>query len=200
MKAILLDLGNVIVPFDFSIVYKRLHDYCGLEPEVLRQQIHQTGLIPLFETGGIEPREFVRGLSDAVGLEIDYQQFCDIWNSIFSRETLIPDSLLKDLHVRHRLILVSNTNAIHFEMIRATYPIMKHFDGWILSYEVGAMKPALAIFEAAVRAAGCGPTECFFADDIEAYVAAAGAMGIKASVFHGYERLQNDLLRAGIRW
>ena len=95
-------------------------------------------------------------------------------------------------------MLVSNTNAIHFEMIRENYPLLRHFDALILSYEVQAMKPSPRIFEAAVRAAGCLPEECFFTDDIPEYVEAARAQGIDACVFEGFERLQQDLKNRGV--
>ena len=53
-------------------------------------------------------------------LEVDYDQFRVIWSSIFT-EILIPESMLEGLGRRYRLVLVSNTNALHFEMIRETY-------------------------------------------------------------------------------
>ena len=44
-----------------------------------------------FETGLIEPRDFVEQLSRLLDLRMDYDQFCEIWSSIFT-ETLIPES------------------------------------------------------------------------------------------------------------
>jgi putative hydrolase of the HAD superfamily len=198
VRAVLFDLGKVIVPFDFMIGYRALEAECGLTPETIRRRIAETGLVPQLETGLVEPREFVDRLCAGLGVGLSYARFCEIWSSIFSRQTLIPDSFLKHLHGKYRLVLVSNTNAIHFEMIRENYPLLRHFDALILSYEVQAMKPSPRIFEAAVRAAGYLPEECFFTDDIPEYVEAARAQGIDACVFEGFERLQQDLKNRGV--
>ena len=95
-------------------------------------------------------------------------------------------------------MLLSNTNAIHFEMVRRTYPILRHFDAFCLSYEVKAMKPDPKIYRAAVEMAGCLPEECFYTDDIAAYVEGAQRIGIDAVQFEGAEQLQREMRARGI--
>ena len=51
-------------------------------------------------------------------LRITYEQFCEIWSSIFLPEILVPESLLAGIAERYRLLVLSNTNAIHFDMVR----------------------------------------------------------------------------------
>ena len=198
IRAILLDLGKVIVPFDFLIGYRALESRCGVSPDEIRARIRKTGLVPQLETGLIEPQHFVDRLCSEIGVALSYPDFCEIWSSIFARQTLIPDSFLKQLHVNHKLVLVSNTNAIHFEMIRENYPLLRHFDALILSYQVRAMKPSPVIFEAAVEAAGCKPGECFFTDDIPEYAEGARRCGIDAVTFEGFEQLQQELRARGV--
>ena len=198
IKAILLDLGRVIIPFDFMIGYRAIEERCGVPTDEIRERVRQTGLVPQLETGLLQSEDFVSRVCEAIGVELTYSEFSEIWSSIFSRETLIPDRFLSDLHTKYRLVLVSNTNAIHFEAIPARYPLLRHFDALILSYEVGAMKPSPAIFDAAVLAAGCRPDECFFTDDIPEYVEAARRLGIHAEVFEGFAQLQTRLLEHGV--
>lgn len=200
IRAILFDLGKVLIPFDFTIGYRILQQRCGLEPDTLRERIRATGLVPQFETGLIEPAEFVRRLSEGVGLDISYGEFCGIWSSIFGKNTLISEAFVEALHRRYPLILVSNTNAIHFEMVRENYPILRHFDRYILSYEVKAMKPSPLIYEAAVRAAGCAPEECFFTDDIPEYAEGARRFGIDAVQFQSESQIAGELRSRGVEW
>jgi len=192
-RAILLDLGKVIVHFDFSIGYRAFEERRGLPATEIRERIRATGLVPRFETGLIEPRAFVRQLCEAIGLEIGYDDFCDIWSSIFSRETILPESLIESLASHYPLVLVSNTNALHFGMVRENYNIIRHFHTLVLSYEVGAMKPSPAIYDAAVRAAGCAPEECFFTDDIAEYVEGARQFGIDAVQFQDLAHFRREL-------
>ena len=55
--------------------------------------------------------------------------------------------------------------------------MLRHFHDLVLSYEVKAMKPQPEIYQAALDMAGCRPEECFYTDDIAAYVEGAQADG-----------------------
>jgi glucose-1-phosphatase len=200
IKAVIFDLGRVIVPFDFNRGYVRLEPLCGIPAAEIPKRIAPTGLVPLFESGGIEPRDFVRELSRHLNLDTTYENFCDIWSSIFLPNPLIPESMFAGIAQKHRLLLLSNTNAIHFRMIRENYPILRHFHSFVLSYEVGAMKPLPRIYQRAIEEAGCLPEECFFTDDIPDYVAGASAQGIDAVQFESAEQIEAELRKRGVKW
>jgi len=196
-KAIILDLGRVLVNFDFARGYQALQPFCPYSAAEIPKRLATTRLVEDFETGLVEPHDFVAQMGALLGFSLDYRQFCAIWGSIFA-ETLVPESLLESLAARYRLVMLSNTNAIHFQMIREAYPLVRHFHELVLSYEVKAMKPRREIFERAIERAGCQPEECFYTDDIEAYVAVARQLGIDAEQFRGLPQLRADLRSRGI--
>jgi glucose-1-phosphatase len=198
-KAIIFDLGKVLVPFDFKIGYRALKNACSYGVDEIPRRIAETGLVERFEKGLIESREFVRQLSAALDLRIDYGAFCQAWSSIFTGQ-LIADTVLESLAGRYRLLLLSNTNAIHWQMIRETYPMVAYFHDRVLSFEVHAMKPETAIFHAALERAGCRPEECFFTDDISANVEAARREGMDAVQFESPLQLQQEMAKRGISW
>ena len=199
-KALIFDLGKTLVHFDFARGYRALETLCPHPAAEIPRRLAGTGLVEKFETGLVEPRDFVAQMALALELEVDYGRFCEIWGSIFA-DTLVPDSLLEALHARYRLVLLSNTNAIHFEFIRERYaPLLRHFDGLVLSYEVKSMKPQPGIYRAAIEMAGCRAGECFYTDDIAEYVEGARALGIDAVQFRNAAQLERDLLARGIRW
>jgi len=200
IKTIIFDLGKVIVPFDFSRAYEGIAPLCNLTPAEIPERLRGTDLVTRFESGQIEPRPFVQAFAAHLNLEIGYGDFCDIWSSIFLPHTLIPESLLVGLGDRYRLLLLSNTNAIHFEMVSERYPLLRHFDEYILSYKVGAMKPSPQIYEAALAQAQCSPEECFFTDDIPAYVEGAKTHGIDAVQFQSAEQIETELRARGVVW
>jgi len=200
IKAVIFDLGRVIVPFDFNRGYARLSPLCGIPAAEIPGRISPTGLVPLFESGGIGPRDFVRELSKHLNLDISYENFCEIWSSIFLPQTLIPESMLAGIARNYRLVLLSNTNAIHFEMVRETYPLLRHFHSYVLSHEVGAMKPLPPIYRRAIEEAGCLPEECFFTDDMPAFVEGARAQGIDAVQFESAVQIEAELRKRGVNW
>jgi glucose-1-phosphatase len=200
IKSIVFDLGRVLIPFDFTNGYNGISALTGLPHDEIRARLKQDGLVVRFETGLMGAHDFVSAVSKLLEADIPYEQFCEIWSSIFLPETLFPESFIEALHANCRLVLLSNTNVIHFTMIRERYPILRHFDSYVLSYEVRAMKPSAEIYAAAVREARCLPGECFFTDDIEDYVTGARQYGIDAVQFESCEQIQRELRSRGVRW
>jgi putative hydrolase of the HAD superfamily len=198
-KAIIFDLGRVLVDFDFERWRKALEGFCPYDAVEIRRRIAATDLVERFETGLIEPLDFVAQLSGILDLDIEYAGFCRLWSGIFT-DPLVPEAMLEGLAARYRLVLLSNTNAIHFEMIRENYPLLRHFHERVLSYQEHAMKPSPEIFQAALKLCGCLPEECFYTDDIAAYVEAARQLGIDAVQFESLAQLQRELKARGICW
>ena len=202
IKAVIFDLGKVIVPFDFTRAYRAMAEVCPYTPEEIPKRIGtvSTGLLRRFETGQVDPEQFVNQLCGALDLRVEYARFCEIFSSIFLPGPLIPENMLEGLRRRYRLLILSNTNAIHFPMIRENYPLLRHFDDYVLSYEVGAMKPSPRIYEEAIARAQCAAEECFFTDDIAEYVAAARQAGMDAVQFQSAAQIQSELSERGVTW
>ena len=196
-KAIIFDLGRVLINFDFARGYRALEPLCPYSAAEIPKRLSTTTLVQDFETGLLEPHDFVARMGELLGFSLHYDQFCSIWSSIFA-ETLVPESLLESLAARYRLLILSNTNAIHFESVRERYPLVRHFHDLVLSYEVKAMKPHREIYDRAIELAGCSPSQCFYTDDIAEYVEAARELGIDAAQFCGVEQLMEELRRRGI--
>jgi epoxide hydrolase-like predicted phosphatase len=199
IKAIFFDLGNVIVPFNVELAYARMAQLCSCRSEEVAARIRATGLVRPFEKGEIAAEPFVRELSAALGLKLTYQEFCDWWSCVFLPEPLVPEALLKDLRSRHRLLALSNTNPIHFAMLQEAYPLLRHFDDYVLSYQVGAAKPEAKIYREAIARAECRPEECFFTDDLAPNIEAAREHGIDAVQFLSAEQLECELRARGLR-
>ena len=62
------------------------------------------------------------------------------------------------------------------------------------------MKPEPEIFRAAIERAGCSPKECFYTDDIEAFVVAAREQGIDAVQFESPAQIEREMNARGISW
>jgi putative hydrolase of the HAD superfamily len=196
-KALIFDLGRVLVHFDFTAAYNSIAQLCPPPAPDIPMRFFGTDLLRRLETGRMSADEFHHAFCKLFGFQLDYQPFCDIWTSIFTGE-LMPESFLEGLAKRYRLVLLSNTNPIHFEMVRANYPHLRHFHDLVLSYEVGAMKPEAAIYEAAIQRAGCLPGECFYTDDIPEYVEGGKRAGLDAVQFESFEQIQREMRARGI--
>src|SRR5437762_12479837 len=105
------------------------------------------------------------------------------WSSVYLPGIIISEELVGALKRNYPLILVSNTNEAHFEFIRSRYRIIDYFDHFVLSYDVGSVKPDRKIFEHAITSANCAPDSLFFIDDRLEDITAAALLGIHAHLF-----------------
>jgi putative hydrolase of the HAD superfamily len=197
-KTLLFDIGKVLVPFDFIHAYEAMRALTGLEVAEIRSRLAATTLFRDFETGLIEPEPFAAEVMRLIGFECDLPAFAKIWTSIFARETLIPEGFVASLRERYRLLVVSNTNVLHFEMLHREYPIFRHFDDYVLSYKVHAMKPAAAFYDAALSMAECEPGEGVFIDDLLENVEGARKAGFDGIHFQSHAQLTKEFEMRGI--
>jgi putative hydrolase of the HAD superfamily len=197
-RTLLLDLGRVLVDFDFESLGERLAGQTGLEVEEVRAAFAADGLARRYESGLVDDRQFHDEISRRLGRALPWREFVEAWNSVFDPAPILPEALIAGLARRAALWVVSNTNRLHFDFIRERYPLLRHFRGYVLSHEVGALKPDARIFEVALERAASRPAETLFVDDLAVNVEGARRLGIEAFQFQGRAQFENELARRGL--
>ena len=193
IKTFIFDLGKVIVPYDHDRGLQLLEEHCGIGKDDLRRRIYASEELNLYQTGKISSQEFYADLKRILGLKMDFEEFARVWNHTFTLTPILEESFIEDLSENFRLLILSDTNPLHFEFIREHFPVLRHFDDFILSYEVGFQKPSAEIFRIAVERAGCSAEECLFTDDIGRNCEAAKKIGINAVQFISPEKFLEDI-------
>jgi putative hydrolase of the HAD superfamily len=198
IKTVIFDLGGVIVPLDFEGARKRFANYSRLSEDEIAQRIATTTLLAEYERGELSPEEFYCQFANILSLEASLEDFQELWCGLFPSHSLIPQEWVESVRAQKRVLLLSNTNPVHYEWLRPRYPHLAHMDHHVLSYKVGAMKPDPKIYAEAIAQAGCAPEECFFTDDVLKYVEGARQAGIDAEQFLGAAKLKSDLAARGV--
>lgn len=203
VEIILFDLGNVILPFNHYQIAEKLSRFTGkkefYDPHKIFSYLFdfQNGAINPYETGKMSTEEFFLSLKRELGLSLSIEEFQPIWNEIFWENVEVSD-IIRSLKGRKRLGLVSNTNPLHFDYVLSTFPILRVFDRWVLSHEVGYKKPAPQIFQTAIEWAGVLPEKILFIDDMENHVRVAQSLGIQGIHFLSPIQLKEELLNYGL--
>jgi putative hydrolase of the HAD superfamily len=182
----------VLVGLNFKPLAEGLHTLAGLEPDQVRNLFAAEGLIRNFETGTLSESEFYEEVCRRIGIRISWPDFLRTWCSVFERP-LLPDELLAALARKTHLWALSNTNKLHFDYMLRTFTFLSHFEGFILSHQVGALKPDSRIFLQALQKTQAHPSEVLFVDDQEANVNAARELGIEAFQFHAPDQFASEL-------
>ena len=199
IEVILYDLGNVILPFNHYQIAEKLSRFSQKKELRDPQEIFsylfdlQEGIINRFDVGKLSPREFFQTIREDLGLFISFDEFIPIWTDIFSENVEVSQIVLSQKG-RWRLGLLSNTDALHFTYILSKFPIMRAFDKWILSYEVGFKKPAIEIFQTAIEWASVEPRRILFIDDMKKHVEVAISLGMQGIHFISAEQLRKELM------
>ncbi len=196
------DFGNVVGFFDYLRACERLAAGAGVTAAQLRDNLVARGfpgLLAEFESGRLPPEAFCARLMEMSSLGLDYPAFVAAWQDIFWPNEPVAD-LIASLKGRgYRLYLGSNTNLLHATFYRRQFAgTLDLFDGFVLSYEVGHLKPAREFFDACVAAAGTPAGSCVFIDDVAENVEGARSAGLTAILYVDTPTLLADLARAGV--
>ena len=193
IKLFVFDLGNVILPFENHQIAQRLHETSLVQERFSVDSIfrflfdHERGFVNSYEEGFVSSRDFFVKIRDRYKLDLDFAEFKEIWNDIFDEDRAVHDAILYLKTRGYPLFLLSNTNELHFAHIMEKYPVVHHFDEWILSFEVGSKKPAEKIYSVIFEKKSLERHEVFYIDDVPGYVEAAAKYGIPGMVFKSAE-------------
>ena len=94
--------------------------------------------------------------------------------------------------------IFSNTNELAAEHIRRNFPFYANFDGYILSYEHGVMKPDAGLYEVVERESGRREAEILYLDDRPENVAAGAARGWQVILHETPEKSRAAVQKLGL--
>jgi HAD superfamily hydrolase (TIGR01509 family) len=174
---VVFDLGKVLVEFDYSIAGNKIAAQSSISPQEIRKHLDHSPLLYRYETGLMTRKEFFDEVKQATGFRGTIDEFNGYFADIFWE---IPPMIELHANLRRRGILTyifSNTNDLAVAHIRKNFPFFANFDGHILSYEVGAMKPSAKIYEDLEKMSGKRGAEILYLDDRQENVDAGAARG-----------------------
>jgi glucose-1-phosphatase len=192
-KIIVFDLGGVIIKFSHLLICERLSDISHLPANETYRLIFNNGLESKYDTGEITSDDFYKRIIKLLKINISFKSFYNIWSDIFE-ENFETSKIIAELKDRHyKLILLSNTNEMHFNFVKKKFGIVNIFDDYILSYKVGCKKPDINIFKEVFSKTGAAPVDHIYIDDTKENVIAARSTGMAGIDFQNANKLKEDL-------
>lgn len=180
INTIIFDFGNVFVNLDIEAAHK--HALETFQIESLSEEM--LGFNSFYEQGLISTDEFLEFYSENFP-KLSKEALIDIWNFMLKD---FPESRLDFLKAiqqssKYKLILLSNTNALHIDYIKdhvSFYEEFKNcFDAFYLSHEINLVKPNQDIFEFILNKNKLKAEECLFIDDNQDNINTANTLKIK---------------------
>lgn len=185
-KAIIFDLGNVLLPIDLSLTYEAFSLYSSLSSSEIASAISEHQLWVPYESGqqtDLKFRDFLRSHLDLTISDVDFDHAFSALLLDFHDGVYEWIASLKSLF---HLILLSNTSSIHAERFTKVslgpegQNLFSLFNHVYYSFEMGLVKPDLAIYQQVLSEQEFSAEEVLFFDDNVANINSAKSIGIQS--------------------
>ena len=203
-KAVIFDLGAVLVTYEWLLIYAKIAKEINSTPEKVKKIIH-----PLFSkwcANEINEEGFWKNLEKQTERELSNDFTKDFWakqHQEGSKEIKGTWEIAKALKKRGiRLALLSNIPSSHVfineEMGRFKKLRDVGLEAFIYSCEVGCEKPCSQIYEVTLKKLRLLAECCVFVDDKPKNIEGAEKLGIKGILFRSPEQLREDLIKLSL--
>jgi HAD superfamily hydrolase (TIGR01509 family) len=198
MKTIIFDFGNVVGFFDHGRTLEKLRPFSPLTSAEMFALVYESPLEDRIERGLLTVPAFLQEVHQLWRLGCDIEFLDQTISDIFTPNPEVC-ALIPLLAARYRILLGSNTNAIHSRRFITQFAdVLSHFDSLVLSHEIGTRKPDAEFFLHCHRLANANPAECVFVDDLSANIDGARAIGFHGIVYKPNASLAEQLRGIGV--
>ena len=185
IKNIFFDFGQVLInfiPYDMTKVYVQDEQDIKLVEEVVFDRIYWDKL----DEGLITDEQVINDVYRRLPERLHEKAHKVYYNWIYNiPEIEGMDAIVSELKNKGiNICLLSNISWLFIKNYKESH-ILRHFDRFVFSAEVGLVKPHKDIFEYALTKQGFKASETLFIDDREDNILGAKSVGINGYVFDG---------------
>jgi 2-haloacid dehalogenase len=192
-KAVVFDIGNVLLEWDPDKLFKRL-----VPDEAAREAFYANADMEAMNEAIDLGAPFRKTIYAHAQAHPKYSDLIRAWhdNWLDMATPLIDGSweVLRQLRSEGVPVLaLSNFGTDSFALAEKTYPALKEFDQRFISGHLGVIKPDPAIYEIVESQSGFTPENLFFIDDRKNNIDAAQKRGWQTHLFASPENLRESL-------
>jgi len=179
IKNILFDLGGVLFPLSVPTTIEALAAAAHTTEQQLDKWLKHNDLDVRYETGRCTTREFLDGLNEVCGSNLDMETFTRCWNAMILSYPGHYTAILENLRQKgYNLYILSNINDLHVQYVEqlAQWPenlfVKKYY-----SNEIHFAKPSRECYEYVINDSKIAPAETLYIDDRADNAAMGAEMG-----------------------
>ena len=182
MRAVIFDLGNVLVTYDHNATIRALAAVSEADEERITAILAELG--PALGVGELTGEDLHQALISRAGTTKAHDPF---FAACCAGMTPDPQALDYALSLQMRpnvtVAVISNTNEVHVAWLDSNVPQLAEIDLVMMSNEVHLAKPDPVIFALALELLDLPAERAIMIDDIETNLAGAHAVGM-AGILH----------------
>jgi glucose-1-phosphatase len=199
VRALLFDLGGVVIALDFQRVFDRWALAAGCEPASIAARFSHDDAYARHERGEIDAAGYFSSLRTTLGIDLSDDQFLDGWNDVYEGPVSGIEALLRAASSAFPIYAFTNSNPSHQSVWTSKLqPELAWFRSVFVSSELGIRKPDRhAYLEVATRA-GHPVSEFLFFDDSPENVEGARVAGMQAVLTRSVSDVRRTLRELSI--
>ncbi len=198
IEAVIFDLGGVILDIDYNLTKKAFEKLGVQDFKEMYSQAEADRLFRDLETGNIKEINFYKEFNKSSSLRLKNEEIRAAWNAMLLTFRENSLAFLNQIKTKYRLFLLSNTNAIHYNVFRKIYhekersfPFEDFFERAYYSFEMGKRKPDEDIFEYVLEANNLRPESTLFIDDSVQNIKTAQNLGLQTILLETGNYIEN---------
>ncbi len=196
IKAIIFDIGGVIVSPEVEKITQRVSVYAGVDFESFNKYYEQyksdltKGKISLIDVYSEIVNHFK--LTSLTGQNL-VDEHLRLFREVIENLDEEVIALVENLKQKYEVFCLVNAEKDVVPLVRKR-GIYSHFQKAYISTEMGMEKPDLEIYEAVLKDINFVPEETLFIDDKKPNVDAADKLGIHTILYKNYKDLKEELV------
>ena len=198
IKAITFDLDGVYFVNGKSNFISNLGKLGVSEDEAKRVFLQSDQMNKLYKEGKMTDDEFWSWASKEWELNKTPEELIDLLISGYEVDNNVVEVVKKVRTNGYKTLICTNNFPARINGLQEKFKFLDNFYAWAFSYEVGATKPSIKIFQELVNKSGVKPEEIVFADDNNDNLQGAKQVEIQAFFYEGFGKFLGKLGRLGI--
>jgi putative hydrolase of the HAD superfamily len=180
-RALLFDLGGVVLEMDFDRVFHTWGERAPCDPEALRRRFRFDDAYEQHERGELDAAGYFASLRRSLRLRLSDEDFIAGWSDLYVGPVAGMVAVLAAASERLPLYAFTNSNPTHQTLWATRYaPELSVFRSIFVSSELGLRKPDPRAFSEVARRAGFPASAFIFFDDTLENVMGARRAGMQA--------------------
>jgi HAD superfamily hydrolase (TIGR01509 family) len=180
-RALLFDLGGVVLEIDFDRVFLSWGGRASCDPQVIRRRFKFDKAYEQHERGELDAAGYFASLRRSLRLDLSDEDFIAGWGDLYVGPLPGVGAVLAAASERLPLYAFTNSNPTHQAVWATRYaPELSVFRSIFVSSELGLRKPDPYAFREVAQRAGFPPSAFIFFDDTLENVMGARTAGMQA--------------------
>jgi glucose-1-phosphatase len=199
VRALLFDLGGVVIDIDFERAFRFWATRADCDPGALRQRFSFDRAYERHERGEMAATEYFTALRQSLDIRLPDDELISGWNDIYVGPVEGIAPVLTNASRLFPLYAFTNSNPTHQRVWSARFAEeLRLFRSVFVSCDVGSRKPDAEAFVAIAGLMGFAPSEILFFDDTAENVDGARAIGMQAVLVESPVTVPNTLKGLGV--